>query len=166
MTETARKPPRRWLWLALGLSLSLNLLVAGVVLGALWSRGAAPERPARIDLAAPPYIAALDAADRAALRAAWRAEGPDLRRLRAERQSERAALAAAVRASPFDAAAVAALLQAQSDRLADRQALSQRLLLERLATMTEAERAAFAERLEAGAPRGPGRSRPEPDRPD
>jgi uncharacterized membrane protein len=142
--------PRRWLGPALFLSVALNLLAVGILAGAvLGQRGDAGGRMPG-DAAALSWFAALDAQDRAALRAAWRREGPALQSLRAQRRAETAALAAALRADPFDPAALEAALAAQAAGLAERQALAQRLLVERLAAMDPAGRAAFADRLEAG----------------
>jgi len=163
MPPAAPLPRRRWLLgAALFLSLSLNLLVIGVVAGSLWVRGGPDStRRAAVDFGSAPYLAALHEDDRAALRRRWAAEGGDLRRIRAERQADLAALAAALRAQPHDPAAVAALLAATQARTAARQSRLLELLAERLAGMDAAERAAYADRLEAGLRRGP---RPPSDR--
>ena len=50
---------------------------------------------------------------------------------------------------PFDPAAVAARMSEQREGFRDRLELGQRLLLDHLATMSDAERAAYADRLEA-----------------
>lgn len=147
----ARGSGRRWLRRGvLTVSLALNLLVVGVLAGALWQRGGWPPEAAGRP-SAPAYLAALEPADRAALREGWRAQGPDMRRLRAERRNDMAALVASLRAEPFDPASLEAALAAQASRLAERQALSRALLAERVAAMTPAERAAYADRLQAAA---------------
>ena len=130
---------RSWVWrTVLGVSLALNLLVVGVVAGALWTRGGWSPAPQAVPgqmLGPVPFLAALDQADRAAMRTGWRARGPDLRRLRSERREELQALADALRSDPFDPAALEAVLEDQSRRLAERQALARGLLMERVAEM-------------------------------
>lgn len=152
--------PRRLLAVALFVSLALNLLVAGVVAGALWGRGdGAALRPVRVDIGLGPYTRALSDVDRAALRAAWRAQGPDLAGLHAARRADRAALLEALRAQPFDPLAVEAVFAGQRDRQAEHQHLARRLLVERIAAMSPEARAAYADRL-AEAPRRDDRRRP------
>lgn len=148
-------PRRRWLMgAALFVSLALNLLVLGLVLGALWGRdGPMSARTVRIDLGTVPHVVALDERDRAALRRDWEVRGPDLRRIRAQRQAELEALATAIRAEPFEPAAVTALLEAAQARTAERQVLLLELVAARITAMSAAERAAYADRLEAAARR-------------
>jgi uncharacterized membrane protein len=147
------EPPRRrrWSTAVLVVSLVLNFLGIGVVAGAWLGQGGALGGRPPSDSGALPYLAALDPQDRAAMRTAWRREGPGLSDLRAQRRAETAALVAALRAEPFDRVALEAALAAQTAALAERQALAQRLLVDRLATMGPAEQAVFADRLEAGA---------------
>ena len=54
-----------------------------------------------------------------------------------------------LRADPYDAAAVEALMARQSERARERLELGQRVLAKRLAAMSPAERAAYADRLES-----------------
>lgn len=160
MADRDQPAPRRrwWLGAALFVSLAVNLLVAGVVIGAVWGRGAQPmQRTVQLDVGLGAYTLALAEADRAALRERWRREGADPRRLRAERQAEAQALAAALRAEPFDAGAVEALFEAQGARVAAHHAQARQLLAERLLTMEAADRRAYAERLERVAQRAPRR---------
>lgn len=153
----AAAPPRpgRLLRGALFVSLTVNLLVAGLVIGALWTRGdGVALRPVQVDVGLGLYTRALAEPDRAALREAWRGRGPDLRALRAARQADLTALVAALRAQPFEPAAVEAVLERQRQRHASQQDLARTLLAERLAILSPAERAAYADRLEALARRG------------
>jgi hypothetical protein len=62
-----------------------------------------------------------------------------------------------LRADPFDAEALRNVVANQGDRMAARLALGQDLILARIAAMTPAERAAFADRLERRLERGPKR---------
>jgi uncharacterized membrane protein len=150
LAPTVPQRRRRWPTVVLVLSLVLNFLGLGVVAGVFLGQGGAPGGRAPDNAGALPYLSALDAEDRAALRAAWRREGPGLSALRTQRRAETAAMVAALRAEPFDRAALEAALAAQTAALAERQALAQRLLVDRLAGMDAASRAAFADRLEAG----------------
>ncbi len=158
MSDPAAGPPgprrHRVLGTALVLSLAVNLLVLGVVLGMVWTRGGvSTPRAVQVDFGAMRYAAALEPADRAALRAAWRDRGPALRDLRVERQSDLATALEILPARPFDPAALEAVLVRQGARAADRQSLARELLVERVAAMTEAERAAYADRLQTLAQR-------------
>jgi hypothetical protein len=101
-------------------------------------------------MALSPNVAALPAADRRALGrevfATVREEGISLRDLRASVD----AVVDGLRADPFVAEAVAAELSRQRAALGRVQEVSQTALVARLQSMTAAERAAFADRLEAG----------------
>lgn len=153
--SSVEPPPRRRRWLgpALFMSLALNLLGLGIVAGAFLGQGGAPGGRLPEASGMPSWFAGLDARDRAALRVAWRREGPGRAALRAQRREQSAALVAAIRAEPFDPAALEVALVRQAAGLAERQALAQRLLVERLTAMDAAGRAAFADRLEAGLQR-------------
>lgn len=166
--ETAPARPRRLLAVALFVSVALNLLVVGVIAGAFWARGDGPGfRPVLIDIGLGPYTRALSEADRATLRDAWQRRGPDLQTLRGARGADRAALLEALRAQPFDPAAVEAAFARQLSRQAGQQQLARTLLTERISAMSPAERAAYADRLEALPQRGDRRpARDDPDSAD
>lgn len=150
---------RRVRWLLIG-SLGLNLLVAGVLAGAFLLRpDGAPGRTMRFDLSIFPYTAALAPEDRAALLRAWRAQGPGPRDIMADREAEARAVVALLRAEPFDAAALAALLSDRTARAAAHQSLGHALLLDRVAALDPAARAAYAARLEQLVARGLHRTR-------
>lgn len=135
------RPWRRWLLLAsLGLNLAFVGLVAGAVLRgppealaggpALWSYARALPEPFRDDL-----------------RAAMHASRQDWSGPRDRLRHQRAALAEALVAEPFDAARVADVLGqelALSSDLADR---GTEMLLAQIARMTPDERAAYAAAL-------------------
>jgi uncharacterized membrane protein len=146
----------RALRIALAVSLALNLAVAGVVGGTLLAGVGHPPRPVVRDLGFGPFGQALSADDRAALRAAFEAEAPDMRRMRREVRADLARLLAALRAEPFDAAALRAALEAQGAHARERLDLGQRLLADRLIAMSVAERQAYADRLQAAQARGRG----------
>jgi len=153
--ETGR--PGRWLRRALVLSLALNLLVVGLAVG----RALRPDMLGRAafvlrELSLGPYTEALGRDDLAALRAAFAERAPPLRDLWRMHRAEQAALVAALRAEPFEPAVVATLVEVQNRRLGERARLARDLLLERIAAMDRAARAAFADRLEAAFARAPG----------
>ena len=150
----AAPKPRRWL---LPLSLALNLLVVGIVAGAAVRHAFDDDGPMMVrDLAFGPFTEALSHKDRAELRRSFLQRAGDLRDLRPESRDDFNGLLATLRETPFDLAAVKGLMAAQSDRMAERLGLGQDLLVERIAAMSDAERTAFAERLEAALQHRPG----------
>ncbi|WP_232796536.1 periplasmic heavy metal sensor [Roseovarius salinarum] len=139
-----------WLRLVLAGSLALNLLVVGAVAGAVithkpWRGHHAP----RLDGVGGPLTRALAPQDRRAIARGMRRAYHDGRPARAEIRAAFEALIADLEAGPFDADAVAAHLERQRSVLAERLAVGQELLLDRLNEMSEAERAAYAGRLRA-----------------
>lgn len=145
MTEPKRKT-RLWLRVLLGTSLALNLLVLGVVAGAAFRFGH-PDRyggPPR-SLGSALYRALPDE-DRKHL---WsnRTKGYESRRDR--RFSDVEAVTAALRASPFDAGALDGILTEQINMRQAHHLALQKTWLDKIETMSEAERLAYADRLEA-----------------
>lgn len=150
MSETGndsapREGAPRWMKITLVVSLALNLLVAGMVGGAVLRHGMRPgdhHPPGRAHLGRA-YVQALDRADRRAL---WR-------EMHANRPAPAAhadpdAVLRALRASPFDPAALRSVMERQRQAGLERMRRGQRLLQDRLAAMSDAERAAYADRLE------------------
>jgi Spy/CpxP family protein refolding chaperone len=138
----------RGLKIALGLSLAVNLLILGLVLGALLAAG--PGRSDRDDprlrsLGLGPFALALpredrqavtDRIDRDALRAERRAMGRSLVQLRA-----------ALLAEPFDRAAAEAALAGSRASASAAQAQGHAALLDHIETLSADERAELVERL-------------------
>ena len=162
MTDTgsSERPRRRWLWrLLFGASLALNLLIVGIVAGWVASKG--PERtPNDVDrtarsLGMEPFVRALSPEDKVALVRSARSERAGLSENRRGLQSRLQSLLRAIRAEPFDPEDVRSLLSDQRAAVADRQAIGERLFLERLSQMSAEERASYAERLEGELKRGP-----------
>lgn len=149
--------PGRWLRIALVLSLMLNLLVLGAFVGrALRPDPFGPRAVVLRDLSFGPYTDALSPADRDALRADFARRAPGLREaLRLHREGQ-AAVLAALRAEPFDPAALDAALAEQARRLTERAAAARAVLVARIAAMPPEARAAYADRLAAAFARGPG----------
>ena len=146
------KAPRRGargLKIALGLSLGLNLLILGLVVGAVTSIGSGrpmgDDDPRLRSLGLGPFAIALprderqavtDRIDRAALSAERREMGQAMADLRA-----------ALLAEPFDRAAAEAALGRSRDAASAAQRQGHRALLDHLETLDAAERAALVDRL-------------------
>lgn len=155
MTEpTEPKGGSRGIRIALAISVALNLAVAGLAVGAWLKEGPPRDRMAR-DLSFGPFSEALSQEDRRALRKAFLDRAPGFREARAAAREEFAALLAALRTSPFDPAALEAALEAVETRMASRLDLGRDLIAARLMQMSDAERSAFADRLEKGLRRRP-----------
>lgn len=138
----------RGMKIALILSLTLNLLILGIVGGAMFAHGG-PDGPGRIrDVGFGPYTEALSGEDRKALREAFIKAAPDFRKGREEAQADVARLAAAIRAEPYDRAAVEAVMADQGQRIEKRLMLGRGLFLDRLDAMGPEGRAALAGRIE------------------
>lgn len=131
----------------LALSLAANLGVAGLVAGAFIADGGPRDRMVR-DLDFGPFTEALTREDRDALRREFLRVAPDMRDMKQAMKQDFAAVMAAVRAEPFDAAALQAAVDALGKRAEGRVEIGQKLLVERLSAMSAADRAAFADRLE------------------
>ncbi len=162
-TDDTNPPVRRgrWMQVVLILSLALNLLVVGAVagrmLGHVKERRDGPREASVLNYG--PYSKALSRADRAALRQALSKQKDNLHSNRTEVRKGFRDVLAALRAQPYDAAATEALLNAQQQRVGDQIRLVRQALLDRIATMSDAERAAFADRLDEVLKHGPRGSR-------
>lgn len=141
---------RRWTRVLLGVSLGLNLLILGLAVGEVLGDG--PGRGGR-DFGLGPLSEALSHADRKALRDAFLERHPEARADRRAVRAEFEALAAALRAQPYDAAAVDTALEAIARRGIDLLNTGRDLMAERLQAMSPEDRAAFADRLEQGLKR-------------
>ena len=162
-TDPRPAPARagRGIKVVLALSLALNLAVAGMVAGAFLKSGgpAGMRHHAVRDLNFGPFTDALTRDQRRAMLRNFTAQGPGLRDMRAQMRADYDAVVAAVTGQPFDAAALEAAFAAQSDRLSSRLDTGRKALVDLISGMSDAERAAFAERLERALsdrqPRGP-----------
>ncbi|MBA3909881.1 MAG: hypothetical protein C0524_08315 [Rhodobacter sp.] len=143
----------RGLKIALAVSVALNLGVAGMAAGA-WMSGDRGRGMPR-DLSFGPFSEALTQDDRRALRSALIERSSGFREARAAAQAEFAALLTALRASPFDFATVQSALAAIEARNAGRLEVGRSLIETRISEMSEADRLAFADRLEKGLRRRP-----------
>jgi uncharacterized membrane protein len=130
---------------------ALNLAVAGLAAGAWLREG--PGRGMPRDMSFGPFTEALSDSDRRELRRALADRAPGFREARKEMRADLEALLQTLRADPFDPAATEAALSAVARRATDRLDLGRDLLAERILAMSDAERQAFADRLERGLKR-------------
>ena len=136
----------RWMRVLLVVSLALNLLIAGAVVG-LALRGGPPSDGGR-DVGFGPFAAALSPEDRSALRRDFIARTLADGTSRRDRREDMRALLGALRAEPFDANALQDAMTRLSERMSGRLDLGLSLIRERISGMADAERQAFADRLE------------------
>lgn len=147
----------RWMTWALVASLGLNLLGLGVIGGAL-IKGPPPGPPPGPSLWH--YARSLPDPYRRDLGRALRDTRGDWIGPREALRNQSKALAAALTADPFDPAAVATVLKAQTQVTRDLSARGTDMLLAQIARMSAEERAAYAAALQADLDRGPPGPRP------
>jgi len=151
-----------WLRIVLAVSLGLNLAVIGLVAGIIvrFDGGPPPGRGAEFAL---PYMRALAPEDRRAIiRSVRREQGRPMLR-GAERQARYADVIEALRAQPFDRAALDAVVTEQARGAVALQSAAQAAWLDRVSAMDDAARARYADRVaEQAARRGEGKKRPRP----
>ncbi len=144
-------PKRKWMPIVLVISLALNLLVAGVVLGAVLRFRGGDHAGAPPGFG-PALYHALPKSERKALRG-------ELSGLRGKgshrRKQDFGELSQALRVVPFDPAAVQALLEQQAQATADLQVALHQQWLAQVSAMSDDERAIYADRLEDVVKRGP-----------
>ncbi|MGR3461639.1 MAG: periplasmic heavy metal sensor [Roseovarius sp.] len=152
MSEETGGQGRGWRIILIA-SLALNLVVVGAIGGWLWRHGTGPYRDrgphsARLATLGGPLTFALDAEGRAAIAARLRKERGAHEARRAALRESFEALLTDLRMKPFDPARVTARLDAQRVQVAERFAAGHAALVAHLAAMGDAERAAYADRLE------------------
>lgn len=150
------RQPRRWPKVLLALSLTANLAVLGAVVGAHLRDGhdmgmmPPADRSMLRDTGVGPFFEALPRDVRARMGQALRARtgglGPD----RAALAQDFREMMAALRADPYDPARLETVLTAQQQRIQARVDADRAVLLDEIAAMNPADRAAFADRLEMG----------------
>jgi uncharacterized membrane protein len=148
MADATKPKTPLWMRLTLFVSIALNVLVVGAIAGFLLMGG--PDRRSdrdRFDFGAF-YMRALSEQDQRALRrdfvSGLQKEGRD----RGAFIADLRATLDTLRATPFDAEAFEAALADQSRARAEREDMGRAILANRVATMTDAERAAYADRIE------------------
>ncbi|SOC02786.1 periplasmic heavy metal sensor [Rhodobacter maris] len=143
------------------LSLTLNFLVLGVVAGGVIGHFRHPPPPPGMErgsggpeaFAFGPLAGAFTREDRQAMRRSAEGAGSDLAGMRAQMQSDFAQLDAALRAQPYDEVKLQAVLAEMRARSQARIDLGEQVMLRRIAAMNDAERAAFADRMQKGVER-------------
>lgn len=150
-TEQARTGTPRWLRVVLGLSLALNLLVVGLIGGAILRHGGSEGLRPPPRTAGAALYGELPREHRRAMWASARS-GPqaDQRMLQ---KADLLAISTAMRADPFDAMTLEALLADQAARRVAFQNTVRQAWLARVAGMSLAERQGYADRLERASAR-------------
>ena len=138
----------KWMRRILIASLAVNLGVAGLALGSLWHDGPDGRGDMARNLGFGPYDAALRPEDRKALRSALRSKTGDLKAALAEFPADVDAIIVALRAEPFDPAALDAAMSSQRDHFAARMKLGSETMRDYLAGLAQKDRLDFAGRLE------------------
>lgn len=141
---------RRWLLPTLFVSLALNLLIVGIVVGAVLQggrdKGGRPDGPTR-SLLGEPFVRALTPHDRRALGREMLSNREALSENRANLRNRIERFLEALRQENFDREALAGILNEQRQLAVTRQQLGEDLLLMRLEQMSLSERRAYADRL-------------------
>jgi uncharacterized membrane protein len=151
MSDTPEGPKAktgRGVKIALAVSLALNLLVVGLVGGALLGRGGDPgDAPAIRTLGLGPFALALSREGRDDVRRRIEADLPAIARDRIRIGRSLREVQRALLTEPFDRAAAAAALARSREASVALQAHGHGALLDALAAMSAEDRAAVAERL-------------------
>ena len=143
--------------IVLAVSLALNLAVAGMVGGAMLRHSDDGPRNALVrDLGFGLFTEALTPQDRITLRDRFLQRSPGFRQERRSMRDDLDAILVALRADPFDPAALDAVLKEQNARLSQRLDLGQSLIRDFLVELPTEARRAFADRLEQRLMHGPG----------
>ena len=155
MTQETKGKTRRWTRVLLIGSVALNVLIIGVVGGAAIAIKGDGDRPAPTDRFGAAHIKALSFEDKRAvgraIRKAYRSADVDHR---ADHNHYKEALAV-LRSSPLDEAALTDLVNRLDMAGERRRALARDVFLAQIVSMSDAERAAYADRLEEVLERGP-----------
>jgi uncharacterized membrane protein len=159
MSEPGVKKPGRGLRIALIASLAVNLLVIGAVAGAVMRKGGSDGPRGQMQGQSSygmPYIRALSKEDRRKIGADIRASGQDRKAQRAARRALYSEVLSALRADPFEAAALEAALDKQVSAAHSALQVSQGAWFDHVVQMSDADRTTYADRLEAGFKRRKG----------
>lgn len=148
MDDTSKLKTPLWMRLTLLISLALNVLVIGAVIGFVLTGG--PEKRAERDRSdfGSFYTRALSDEDRRALRRDFMNGLERQGRDRTAFIADMRATVDTLRAQPFNPEAFVSALSEQSTQRARREEMGQRVLANRVAAMSDAERAAYADRIE------------------
>jgi uncharacterized membrane protein len=134
----------RVLRIVLVVSLALNLAVAGLVVGSFASGRIGDGPPRSFDLGIGAMARALAPEDRRQIGVALRRARP-MGDFNPRGQVE--LMVAALRADPFEADALRTVMSEQAQRISQVQGAAQDVVVDHIATMSVADRAAYADRL-------------------
>ncbi len=147
-TQNKRPPMRMGFRILLIASLTLNLVVIGLIGGAALGKSKESERPERVADFMGAYTRALPSQDRRAIgeaiRDSHRKSGGNREAARQQFES----FLTILRASPFDADALKSAIEGQSTASAERRSVAQKIWLEHVSNMSDAERAGYADDIE------------------
>ena len=155
---------RFWIRATLFVSLALNVLVIGLVVGAIGLKGR-PDRdgsPRLRDAGLGPIGAVLTRQQQRELRGELKAKSGELRQNRAQMRSDLERLLTALRSADFDPEIVSEILAAQRQNAIGRSEIGHQVLIDAMVAATPEERSAMADRLERALSRGPDRNKPRP----
>lgn len=152
-SEPRKKTGGRWMRILLFVSLAFNLLIVGLIGGAMLRHAparSAAETPSALlrQLGYGPFGLALSPEDRREIGRAMQGRAGEIRANRDAMNDQLASFLEAVRRSPYDAQALRVIVGHQQAKLNERQEIGQQVLLERIDAMSDDDRAAFAGRLE------------------
>jgi len=153
MSEDTPKT-HRWQRILLVASLALNLAIVGIVAGVALG-GGPKDRMQRFDLTVGPLTRAMEDDRRDAVRRALRDSGAFRPADRTNIRADFVALLDTLRSQDFDESAFRDVLTRQQQRLRGGQTAVMDAVTDQIKDMSEAERAAFADRLEENLRRGP-----------
>lgn len=148
MVDTTKLKTPLWMRLTLFVSVALNVLVIGAAVGFVLTDGPdrRPDR-GRTDFGSF-YMRSLSDADRRALRRDFESGLQRQGRDRGAFIMDLRATLDTLRASPFDQDAFVSAMAEQSGARVQREEMGRQILANRIAAMTDAERAAYADQLE------------------
>lgn len=147
---------RRWVRVVLAVSLGLNLLVVGLVGGAYFrvvkhtGAGEFPPPEVRVmrELGMGPFLSAFPHEQKRQMARQLREQVGTFRLNREALVTELGAMLEALRAEPYDHAALEVLIDRQKARISTRAETARNILLNQISSMTPEERLEFAGRLE------------------
>jgi len=159
-----KAPMRRSLRVLLFASLAANLIVVGLVAGAVFGNEKQNAKPPRDADFMGAYTRALPKEDRRAIGRLIRDHHRQSGISRSAARQEFQAMLALIRATPFDAEAMEQRMSTQAQAAFTRREAAQQFWLDRVAGMTDAERLDYADQIEAQLKRvpreGSGRKKP------
>lgn len=159
MADPNATPPSspRWIRLVLIASIALNLLVLGIVGGAILSPDGprAQRAEANERIASVPFLRALDSKERRDLIRSIRNQPAPMRATDGGPRQATEAILVLIRSDPFDATALSEALESQRRMGQERQLRGERALIQTLSEMSPEERGAYADRLEEAIAKRP-----------